>query len=658
MRISKIILTNWLCYRGTFDLDLDDTAYAIVARSTDNEERSNWLGKTSLIESIGFALYGVHRKRTADEWINNNESFGAVQLEFDDGTIVRRERHRGKKTVLTCRHVLDGAAAESTQDEAQRRIVELTGVDEADFFASTCIQQRQIARLILARPETRMEIVSAWLRLEPLQAADALVRTRLSAALAQLAASRARLDETAAQLATRDREDVLDRRVYALDESSAAAKRLSAAKDRVVGNVEAVNRIAVAREVVARRNALVADGQTVAEEIARLRSYIATLPEGGEASALRAKTSALEVRCNELASTRRSLDLVAGGKFDGRCPVVDFECPARFEIDMQRSNAEKKSAAIAAELTDLDRSARDARATEERATQIRARLARLEGRIHSLRNDVQFLIPRYKEAKALLAQSDADAVTAEYRSADDEFSAATRDVREASALLEAADRDLAYIDKLNASKSEHEEVIRKTQSEVDLLRAAGVVFGRTGAQRMVAEQSLGAIQVLANDMLSAAGINLSLSVSWQREGKDPAKACDVCGAAFPASAKIKVCGACGAARGLQTSDKLEILLSDQSGAAEDLAGLTFQLAASAWLRAQRGGKLSLAILDEPFGQLDKANRRALSAAIPKMLAAAGIQQAFVIAHSPDALDALPSRISIENNDGSAVPRIQ
>ena len=55
MRISRIVLNNWLCYRGTFALDLDDTAYAIVARSADNEERSNWLGKTSLIQFIRHA---------------------------------------------------------------------------------------------------------------------------------------------------------------------------------------------------------------------------------------------------------------------------------------------------------------------------------------------------------------------------------------------------------------------------------------------------------------------------------------------------------------------------------------------------------------------------------------------------------------------------
>ena len=65
--------------------------------------------------------------------------------------------------------------------------------------------------------------------------------------------------------------------------------------------------------------------------------------------------------------------------------------------------------------------------------------------------------------------------------------------------------------------------------------------------------------------------------------------------------------------------RLDIELSDRSGAAEDLAGAAFQLSASAWLRSERNSAWSVALLDEPFSQLDAGNRRAFATHLAAML---------------------------------------
>jgi ABC-type molybdenum transport system ATPase subunit/photorepair protein PhrA len=52
------------------------------------------------------------------------------------------------------------------------------------------------------------------------------------------------------------------------------------------------------------------------------------------------------------------------------------------------------------------------------------------------------------------------------------------------------------------------------------------------------------------------------------------------------------------------------------------------------------------MLDEPLGQCDVANRKLISAHLPRILARAGFGQGLVIAHHASILDALPSRIRI------------
>ena len=58
-----------------------------------------------------------------------------------------------------------------------------------------------------------------------------------------------------------------------------------------------------------------------------------------------------------------------------------------------------------------------------------------------------------------------------------------------------------------------------------------------------------------------------------------------------------------------------------------------------------------------MAQLDRANRRSFAAALPRLLAASAFRQAFVIAHTPETLEALPGRIVITNDGGNATPKV-
>jgi DNA repair exonuclease SbcCD ATPase subunit len=196
----------------------------------------------------------------------------------------------------------------------------------------------------------------------------------------------------------------------------------------------------------------------------------------------------------------------------------------------------------------------------------------------------------------------------------------------------------------------------ESRALVQKWRKVRAIFGKNGAQRQVAESVLSSIQARANELLLQAGIRLSLEITWAREGKGLALDCEACGHHFGSKGGI-VCEKCGQARAPKLIQKLEVELSNRSGALEDLAGIAIQIAASEWLRNVRGSEWGSLMLDEPFASLDKGNRQAMSAHIIRLLGS--FEQAFVIAHTPDTTMAMPHRIEIEAHDnGSYVKVVQ
>jgi DNA repair exonuclease SbcCD ATPase subunit len=102
---------------------------------------------------------------------------------------------------------------------------------------------------------------------------------------------------------------------------------------------------------------------------------------------------------------------------------------------------------------------------------------------------------------------------------------------------------------------------------------------------------------------------------------------------------------------------LDVVLSDRSGAADDLAGLAISLSVSSMLRAERGSAWGVVCLDEPFAALDRANRKNLARGLISALAFQW-EQALVIAHDDATMDGMPNRIVITGGpNGSKVERV-
>ena len=642
MRIKNLTLDNFVCFKGEQSIELEPLAYAVTAAHSIDQDRSNWLGKSTFLESIVFALFGEHRYRTEDSWITHDERAGGVTLVTDTGLTIERRRHRGKATRLS--------AGSATGEEAQHLINEAIGLSHSDFCATCYFEQKRMDSFLTMDPSVRMKKVVGWLRLEKLD--DCL--SSVSAGLGKL------LDQTASlQQQVAIKNAILDNLVLTIpaavnpkcperfiEEIESVTLDLEKAKARVKELEERFKQAVLLAKDEQDSHAY----QQVVEEGKRLKAELMSLnlPDLEAKVEEATKTwSQAEAMVREARIDCESRSRVALGEFDGCCPVAGTLCPVKDAINADRVTSrslyEQSYRALnerLARLNLVDRQRECARLALSYARELDAKIGRLRER-------AKVLQPAANRFAAHTVSEGDDNVT-------DELRIARGTVADLESWINSLRTSHSRYVALSTEVQQFKEQMDTLASKVGTHQEALTVFRH--ARRMVAEGALSVIEQRSNAMLVQSGIDLSLVVQWARETQGLADTCDSCGNAFGKSAKIKVCSRCGGVRGPKMTNKLEIIPSNRSGAAEDLAGGAFQLSASAWLRQQRACAWSTALIDEPFGSLDAANRQAFSSHLSGMLRAFGFDQVFVVAHHAGLMDAMPGRVEITSSNGRSLVR--
>lgn len=657
MRISRLRIRNIGPYRGEHILELGPKVYAILARLGSDQERSNWLGKSTLLKSIVYALEGSKafpEHRYDEDVISHGESACDSELTFDDGTRILRTKLKSKRTSLYFYPAGGDIHKPMIQDEAQLAIERFVGLSSDDFRATCYFEQKKLSRFVTTEPSKRMEMVSAWFRLEPLEKCEAEVHRQASSLEdtnkrldGHLAALDQRKEDLAKSLGWTSKDglrEAIDRAIAVLEaEMETRRGVVGALEDKLEKNAI----LLAAKSRVNEYDAVVAEGKKISSEVKAVN-----LPElqGHWANAnadLAKQNIAQGVLYREMEQKRR----LARGQFDGTCPVAGISCPAKTSINEERTRNEQLLKKAESEYAAQKKKTDEISVTE---TELRRQMQvgqRLEERLAMLREQAKKLAEQVRAASGKDEPADPVALRQDLEKERGDMMDAKGKAERLRSWGKELDDAVITRKTLNEKKAEIAESLAT-------FREAAVIFGKRGAQKRVAEGALQQIEDDANEMLRSSGANLSIKAQWSREGKGLATACDACGNPFPSSAKVKHCERCGTARGPKLENKLDIALSDWSGAAEDLAGAGMQLAASRWLREERGCTWSTALLDEPFGALDAAHRKGFASHLTAMLSGRyGFEQAFVVAHHASILDALPGRIEIISDGKWAVPRV-
>ena len=652
--IAELRIKNFHRYRGEHRIKLSPTVYGIVAKWETEPNRSNWAGKTSFLEAIAFALEGTTRGVLAAE-ITKGETECEVEVTLavdDRAVVIERRIAAGRSSVLTVR---DGEELRRGK-EAQAHIDNLLCLSERDFFATSYVAQKKMARLIQIPSAERMKLVAEWLQLQPLEDACDLARARMASEKSALTEAEVRLEianQTLGQAA----------QVLSFPEKLPTGEFLAYADGQIAEQIEAMH---TAKGIVQmhedHRDRAVANARDaedakefhkIAEEGRRLLARLQKVDEKSIAAQLdsvQAKRAQVQAEIRVIQHDCQALSRWAVGNFNGKCPTFEIDCPAKNQINDACADGQAKIIDKAAQKQALIKSLEVLSREIDTTASVQYGIEHDRVELESCKRAAA----RLKEAAIRLAKS--PAIPSTVGAIDIELNEARTAYANESAKLATFRRERENVVNIFATIDNLHAVIEKMKSALELSKEAVQVLGREGAQRELGRRMMGEIEQSANAALVDCGIDLSVSVSWAREADGLAKHCNACGETFPSSERVKECPKCHEPRGPNVVNKLEITLSDQSGAADDLAGVAIQLAAMTWLRNTRQSPWGVVFLDEPFGALDRQNRQALAVHLGSMLGSRyGVTQAFVVAHDPSIMDALPGRVEVTAGvDGSSV----
>lgn len=175
MTIKSLKLENYRRFHK-LDLEFPENLIGVTGR--------NGSGKSSIIEAIGWALYGNRIARTDKEDIRSqfcdSSEMCAAELEFACGgheyRIVRQLK--GKNAISEAGVYRDGRSEpEAVQERGVNGFVEsLLGLDYRSFFASVFARQRELAALSAMQPEERRKSINRLINIDSIDRAREKVR--------------------------------------------------------------------------------------------------------------------------------------------------------------------------------------------------------------------------------------------------------------------------------------------------------------------------------------------------------------------------------------------------------------------------------------------------------------------------------------------------
>ena len=189
MRLNQLQLTNFRQHVNT-RIDFETGLTGIIG--------PNGSGKTTILEAIAWALYGMPAARGTREGIRSlrapARSSVRVELDFD----LAGHRYRVVRSLSSAELFLDGASSPiansitGVTDLLRRRL----GMSQQEFFNTYFTGQKELSVMAAMGPSERAQFLSRVLGYEKLRGAQALVRERRNVIRGELAGVQSAMPES------------------------------------------------------------------------------------------------------------------------------------------------------------------------------------------------------------------------------------------------------------------------------------------------------------------------------------------------------------------------------------------------------------------------------------------------------------------------------
>ncbi len=170
MRVTRLLLRNYRVFEDELELEIPPGLVGVYGL--------NGAGKSALIESIRFTLYG--RSRTSMDEVRtagvNAECITEVEFEHEGHLYVVRRTVAGANSQVKAEAHADGQQVAEGVRDTSRYVHSILGMDDAAFRASVFAEQKQLAAFSQQTPAERRKLVLQLLGITPLDSARDLAR--------------------------------------------------------------------------------------------------------------------------------------------------------------------------------------------------------------------------------------------------------------------------------------------------------------------------------------------------------------------------------------------------------------------------------------------------------------------------------------------------
>jgi len=188
MRLNRLQLTNFRLHTDT-RIDFDSGLTGIIG--------PNGSGKTTILEAIAWALYGMSAVRGKRQDIRSLSAPGRAGVKVELDFELASHRHRVVRTLSTAELYIDGSSSPiansttSVTDLLRRRL----GMSQQEFFNTYFTGQKELGVMAAMGPAERAQFLSRVLGYEKLRGAQSLVRERRNLIRGELAGLQAAMPE-------------------------------------------------------------------------------------------------------------------------------------------------------------------------------------------------------------------------------------------------------------------------------------------------------------------------------------------------------------------------------------------------------------------------------------------------------------------------------
>lgn len=687
MRIKWLEFEYFLCFGPKVRLDFTPEFNVLITGQWHNQKhRSNWSGKSSLLEVIKFLLYGETRSKYNKEIPNDNfdkaaKVSGAIEIDGKEYVIHREASRSSTKLEIEGESSVD-------KKNLQARLNQRFGYSYSDFVSTCFFNQGEIHQFMEAKSTEKLLLLERWMEILSWDESERLVKEKkkwvedkvrdIEELVEELPSIKESLQEINKSIET------VEKKLEELKSGEAElASQIEKTKLKMAQKYNVKDLLEQKKDIEGKLfgfgNVAQVEGEVklIESEIQELKrsleknnAHVGNLSDElkekmelwKEAEIIRNKVSKRKIVMEKIK------DRVSRIGESYSCPIDGEDCTRVKEIKVFMKEQKRKLGIASKELMSLEAKLMKlesaANKLELSVTEKRRMISQMEKtelkietlteklkRVQSKLNIVRELESKLKELKQLTSLTK-DKARRKMESVIEELEELDKEVRKDLQVKAIRLGELHQQRKIKRARLKRIRVeknkIDKLNKRKEVLSFCALMFGKRGIRSSQLRGRIDNIEHETNLMLDELDSKLQIEIHTDRELGSWEPICIYCGKEFPKGYAKNKCDNCRNYRAKRKKDEFDIKIinngkvrsfNQESGGVKILVSLAIRLSIVKLRQRITGKSIDLLFLDEVYGMLDSVNReRVYRFLLDYARNELGFKQIFQVSHMNDGFD--------------------